>query len=330
MCSKEWEQDHSLQHAWRGVISALTTRAINFVNGIYNGNPIYVTNPYVYYRNIEVAATYVLAEQVLAAVNNNDINQDEGYEAIRKILSTLEESYAGNGTTFKDWNPNGIYSGTAKSSFQAIHDAGRYTDDVYFGAALVPLNKGGDIITAVSKELEDRKEQIRAIESQKLAWGRGFFPLEYCGSNVFSNSQIDIRTCITFTPGAVVQDLTTWILSSALRQMELADEYEEWVSGEALAAMNQSFGTAGVLGINNGTGGSVYTFGQTQFTGPIGPDLGQAMHVFATADDAGVSRILTSIGALPNIDKQFGYNAIPIVPASVIVPPPVAPPGGGP
>ena len=102
------------------------------------------------------------------------------------------------------------------------------------------------------EELNARIDKQIGYEQEKLAWGRGFFSYEICDLSVYVRNQgeedwvadanvmnyEDRRNCRIATPGSLIQDQTSFVFGSALRQMELNDEYEEWIAPNTLAVLS--------------------------------------------------------------------------------------------
>jgi hypothetical protein len=236
LCEKEYVLDREIQNAWREVIGGFVDYAINWINTAYDGNPIYVTNPYIYYRNIEIGVTQAMLEEVRAAITAGDIDEERGRAAMRLMLLTISDTSSVGGLV--DWTGN---NPVMKLEFE---DPNEFSYDSFFFGTQEPLNQ--DLERNILRELDRRRSSAKEIESQKLSWGRGYFPWEYCGLPVFSEDPVDIRTCYIFSPGSTIQDLSTWVLSSALRQMELNDEYEEYIATSSLSAMSSVFSNAGL------------------------------------------------------------------------------------
>jgi len=163
-----------------------------------------------------------------------------------------------------------------------------------------PNNNIYDIQATVMREYEGRKAAAIEIEKQKLDWGRGYYPWEVCGAPVFSGDYRDQRTCETLTPGSTLQDLTTLVLSTTLRQMENADEYEEWISQDALRIVNDVLSDYGLRDAAAGTRGANGA--------PINPDEASVII------EAGAERRVPRLDIDPIKSLNF-FNETPFVPA---------------
>lgn len=135
------------------------------------------------------------------------------------------------------------FTGTNKDIF---YSDDKFTWEAWIEGSMHTENNLYDLSSLVEQEVEARRLQARAVEQEKLAWGRGFFPWEACGQKVFSERPEDIRTCKTLTPGALIQDLSSLVLGTVIRQIENADEYEEWISNRAFSEFNSVFYAGGL------------------------------------------------------------------------------------
>src|SRR3989344_1264327 len=53
LCMKEYEHDPQIKKAWAGTIDRFVKRTISWITNAYQQNPVFVTNPHIFYRNIE-------------------------------------------------------------------------------------------------------------------------------------------------------------------------------------------------------------------------------------------------------------------------------------
>jgi len=242
LCYKEFSLDHTIQQEWMNIVTLFMGRAINWINNAYDGNPIYVLNPHVYYRNVELGVIDTMIREIVVLIGTEQIDFITGNIAIATLKQSKVDRWIGDFT--QDWTQ--FEEGPKDKAI--FRDENAFTLRAFIRGTLGPINNPIDFMELVRGELAVRVNAARDVEEQKLAWGRGFFPWELCGQQVFSGDPEDIRTCVTVTPGSVLQDLTSLVLGSALRQMEQADEYEEWISGRALWAMDAAFSPLGLLG----------------------------------------------------------------------------------
>jgi hypothetical protein len=239
MCVKEIIDDPEAQKKWAGVAGHLVDRIVKWVGSAYGQNPIFVTNPYVYYRNVDMGVATAFIEDVKKAASIGSISNDDATLIIRAIQSGLRDNAF----------PDAVQTWDGSPDEEIFEDPERFNWRSWMAGTLGGINTPNDVLTLAEQELTFRRTQALEYEREKLAWGRGFFPYELCGQNVFSGNPSDIRTCKTLTPGAVIQDVTSIVLTSALRQIENADEKDEWISRAAFSALNTVFYSGGLEGV---------------------------------------------------------------------------------
>jgi len=233
LCEKEFNYDPATQNAWVAIVGQYVGLVINWINNAYGaGNPIYATNPHVYYRNVDLGVSQAMIR---------DIQESDIDETIKRIMiRTLELQQIDK--VFPDYIAK-QFSGTNEEVWEAPDD---FSWDAWIEGSMGTGNNVYDLASLVQGEYEARRQTALDVEREKLAWGQGFFPVEVCGQQVFSEDSADIRTCKTQTPGSLIKDLSAVVLSSALRQMENADELGEEISGRALYAMSSAFWSQGI------------------------------------------------------------------------------------
>lgn len=238
LCEKEFIHDHTIQQDWAEAINGFVENSVTWIKEGLDGSPIFVTNPYVFYSNIEIGVAEAIIEEIKSDIVARKVDKRSAANAVRQIIVSLGDGSAGK--TAEDWTS---FAPDEKTTF---NDADKFSWNAFQVGTQAPNTNPYKTAENYLAEFESRREQVRTVEGEKLAWGRGFFPYEVCGGPVFSWNPVDIRTCFTMTPGSTIQDMSTLVLSSALRQMELADEYEEWISGRAFWAMNSVFSYTGL------------------------------------------------------------------------------------
>ncbi len=229
LCEKEYEEDHTLQHAWANLIGEFVIETQRFVTTGFNGNPAFLTNQNIYYQLVTIATARVLMQDI---VDSPNMGTDAKIILIEAIADNLFQDRFPTNVVLAPDNPVGTFEEQVADEEIAINAV---KDN-----ALEELNR------RVTTQLEQ--------EQEKLAWGRGFFSYEICDLGVFVNSdgdanEEDRRNCRITTPGALIQDQTSFVFGSALRQMELNDEYEEWIAPNTLAVLNDILGWRGLTNI---------------------------------------------------------------------------------
>jgi hypothetical protein len=241
LCEKAMVEDRALQHQWQQVIGDFVNNITGWINTAYNGTPMYVTNPHVYYRQVDIGVVNAMEQEVEEAAENGLIDDDEAFQ-IRKMLARARASKAWGSNTIADWTTR---DPAAKAVFE---NRDRFSFNAMYEGVSNPRNNVQNKFRTVRQELRQRQKAARDVEQQKLQWGEGYFSWEECGQDVFSGNPVDIRTCRILTPGSTIQDLSTRVFATALRQMQEADEYKEWVSQTAVSVLGS---TMSVNGLNN-------------------------------------------------------------------------------
>lgn len=237
LCIKEYQLDPQAQNKWVLVAENLVKRTIDFVNTAYNGNPIYISNPYSYFNKVSEDILITFYSEVEL---NTNIDKEVQFE----ILQMIKRKH------FSNLWPNEIKNRPPKGN----------TSDIYqiYSTLVDPFNNPYDVFALARDELEKRLVEGRRIEEQKLAWGQGFFSYEICDDKEFlTYTSSDRRNCRIITPGSIIKNQTALVLGTALRQIENADEYNEKISQGAFSAFNSVLNSTGLRDTKNISGGAV-------------------------------------------------------------------------
>ncbi|HEY4486159.1 MAG TPA: hypothetical protein VJB70_00285 [Candidatus Paceibacterota bacterium] len=249
LCAKEYKKDPEAQHKWVQVAENLVHRTVVFVNTAYNNNPIFLSNPYVYFNKVEDNVVQTLIDEI----KTSKLPQEIKYQVERQLLNNKVE-YAFPRLTQMTARPD-----AAIELSKNWEQAGGWNEWVKL--FLDPQNNLQGILALTQSELERRLQETKSIEEQKLAWGEGFFSYEFCDDTEFTASSIklptEMRNCRILTPGSLIKDQVSLILGTAIRQIENADEYDERISQGALTAWSNIVSSTGLRQTNIGGGGAV-------------------------------------------------------------------------
>lgn len=237
LCQKEYEEDHTLQHAWANLIGDFVLQTQAFVARGLRGNPVFLTSQEAYYQIVNIATARVFLQDVVDSPNlGNDTKRD--------IVETVtRQLFAYNYPTNRLLAPDDVPEDLAGD----FYGAGGYP--VYNSLLFDTDTSSEGQKQQAFAELNQRISQQIEFEKEKLAWGRGFFSYEVCDLGVYIRNdpsltgedrvnREDRRNCRITTPGSLIQDQTSLVFGSALRQMELNDEYEEWIAPNTLAVLS--------------------------------------------------------------------------------------------
>jgi hypothetical protein len=156
----------------------------------------------------------------------------------------------------------------------------------WFQLTTRPNNNPYSLYISSASELDSRIARQQGIDTAQLNWGDGFFSKQECEELPAGVS--GPTRCKTVTPGSVIEDQLTHVLGSGVRQLELADEFDEIVGALMQQLVSKTFtGSRGLRGLSEGAGG------QTSFTSQLGGSTG------------GVSLLKTKEAALLNINRDI-------------------------
>lgn len=282
LCQKEYVRDPQLQHAWAEVIGEFVRRTHQFVLTAYAANPIFISSQTIYYKLVDDA----IYETFKKEIRDSDI----GKATKNKLLKTLErerfESLFPYDWGNVEWAPEDLPDELIKD-FEA---AGGWI--AWARLFLRPeINEQG-LTSIVQREFARRRERGLAYEQEKLAWGRGFFSYENCDLEIYTDIRTDRRNCRIVTPGALIQDEVSLVFGTAIRQMEEADEIDEWVAANSIAVLNDILNWNGLNSDRSRKINSLQNRGRDPVIPPIPVPPGNAKNLIET-------------GTMPPRNKRF-------------------------
>jgi len=90
----------------------------------------------------------------------------------------------------------------------------------------IPQNNQLGTMIIAQKELDRRIEEKKEEQTLEANWGDGFMSLKDCETNAASSDpDRNYDGCVTQTPGSVLANKMNWADTSAMRQLELADNF---------------------------------------------------------------------------------------------------------
>lgn len=248
---KELGLDGLLNLAAQVAIDQLTQSIVGWVKGGNDGNPFYITDLSGFLYDIETKKAHQNAAmlratrscytpggstagawvdpdtgQVVGGGGSTWIDPDTGLPRQDDIVAaSIENAYGrtqnvtcpfSDGTPFRSVEQDG-WSGFVASSFNPKANA--FAGDIY-------------IQEKIAREQQIAREQALA----EASWNRGYLSVKNCDT--------PDGTCVTKTPGSVLESQTNTSLSSGLRKLELADEIDEMLSAVMTAAVERVFSEA--------------------------------------------------------------------------------------
>ncbi len=231
-------------------LTKLTDSTISWIKGGFHGSPSYAISPKKVFSDIAQTAADQLARQVrsigvcdftpnFAVTLSNTVEQTPRQN--KNFAPSIKCPLQGDPGAFYNDFTNGGWNQFAG----ALNDAGNP-----FGVAILTGN-----------ELEQRQQQKQAIQTQQLAWSKGFFDVvntdpEYCGYvdekdhpddpdaialdssgrpdpaqyDPAEISAIEKDYCTTSTPGNIISDKLSKTLGTDTDRLGLADNMDKLIS----------------------------------------------------------------------------------------------------
>ena len=223
LCEKEYEEDHTIQHAWANIIGEFVFETHEFITTGLNGSPAFITSQEAYYQVVNIATARVFLQDV---VDSPELGNDTKRDIIENVTRQM---FAHKFPTDQQLADDDLPDDLAGD----FYGTGGYPT---FNQLLFdPDSNSAENKEQAYQELNTRINQQIEFEKEKLAWGRGFFSYEICDLAVYVQldgevNAEDRRNCRIATPGSLIQDQTSFVFGTALRQMEINDEYEEWIA----------------------------------------------------------------------------------------------------
>ena len=317
---KETLTDVNSQHAWAKVIDGFVLDTIRWVQTVYNNNPIFVTNQSVYYKLVDKGVFNTFLYEI-AFSNIGENNK-------RTILIALIKDKIRNRFPYGV----GILTGAGDENQLApdglVEELRRAFSEERFNKLRQQDFNVPEVAQFAQAELSRRTAEIRENEANKLNWGRGFFSYEICdfsGFGYIRDTEFatslqtipgDRRNCRVVTPGSLIQDQVSFVLGSALRQMELADEAGESVSANAALVLRNILGDYGLnleqgfanVSTDSFSDDSPRSFDAFVYVGPqtLGPfeDEGAGIELFIE-EGQGRGRELIDNNIRPSAESKF-------------------------
>ncbi len=200
------------------IIKQFTGSLINWINGGFNGAPQFVTDPATFFINT--------ADRVAGDFIQNDAGLGflcSPFKLQIKLALNINYSH-----TFRDR--------IGCTLTDVVNNVEGFTNDfsqggwnTWFRITQNPQNNPSGAYLIAQTELSARIAGNIAEDQQKLDWGKGFLSTQEC-----LESNIETQQCQRWseikTPGTIVNDQLSNVLGDGLRQLELADEFDEILS----------------------------------------------------------------------------------------------------
>ncbi len=254
LTNKELVLDPVVTAAAKVVISNITNSLITWINSGFEGNPAFISNPEQYFTDV--------ADQVAG----NFIAGGEMGELCQPFSNTIRINLAVN------YSSNYVQRNFCRLS-DIIGDVEGYTDftngnfglggwNSWFEITQNPSNNPLGAQVIAQSEMAKRIAKAVGIKEKELDWGDGFLSFRDClaedrNGNCVKQGPIK-------TPGKVIESQLENTLGSDIRQLELADEFNEIIS----ALVGQLVQKVFISGLSSGPTAN-YSGGQTAVQVPL-------------------------------------------------------------
>jgi hypothetical protein len=293
--------------AWtvaKTAIQSLTKSTVNWINSGFDGSPAYVTDLNQNLRSLgdKVANDFFASLEDNTGVNVRTPFQDQVTQAVRNSY------YRSTGSFSRNYNLN------AHSSDPNAFISGDFTKGGFDAWFAVALNDDNNPIGSIFKTKSDLMGQVEAFHQNRLRelqWGNGFLswrgdcavtqnqqaaandamnaPVEPAANSVPLSQEDKCAAYNIETPGSVLEHQLNITADSPLKQLELADSFNEIVAALMTQMVSKVLGGTGLAGISHPSSGGGSSFA-TQATDPT-----QYNNTAATIVGGFVNQVSTSI-----------------------------------
>ncbi len=276
----------------KALIRQLTASIVDWINSGFEGSPSFVQDPAGFFTDIadETIGEFINSSDLgfLCEPFRLDIRiaLAQSYRPYRQRAACTLSQIAGNVEGFIEGNNSGGW-------------------DNWLALSTQPQNNPYGAFMEARNEVELRVLGRQNLNLAKLQWGNGFLSWEQCTDtedSFYSQQDADSyepgseeasiaaataqkqRQCKIMTPGKAIQGQLDNSLSGPLRELELADEFDEIVGALVNQLTKQVFtGIAGLAGVSQrspSSGGSSYLSDRYYTTVPEAVAAGSADSTF--------------------------------------------------
>ena len=212
---KEELLDGLVNIAAKAAIKQLTRQMVNFITGANDGNPTFITNPVEFLVGLQEKAFDDFTNHTLN--NVPEILKNDLINLISTDFSSSFENFA-RGTL-----PPGLEDPNSGEYERALESGGW---DEWITITQNPYNNAYGLFLKSRAELQKRIASVQSTELIKANWFDGWLSLTDENGNIT-------------TPGGMIEDQLTNVLGSGVRQLELADEFNEIISALASVVIDE-------------------------------------------------------------------------------------------
>lgn len=240
--------------AAKAAVNAMTQSIVQWINSGFEGSPAFVTNLNNNLRQLGDGVTQTFVTNLL---NNTQINSPY----LKPIAANLGEAYLLY--TSKDAIVERFkYTLGQYSRNEEAFRRGQFQEGGFNAWFAVTRDCGNDpycVKLGVQEELMQRIDSSTRERLSELDYGRGFLSWKSCesttgqvagtgdGSTKLADAE-KTENCTTKTPGSVIESSMSFVSQSTLRQLELAESFDQITGALASQLVAKIFSEGGLAG----------------------------------------------------------------------------------
>lgn len=250
-------------------IASMSQGILNWVNTGFNGDPLFVRDPESFFKKIQDDSL----QSFIAPFTNptNSSVYPYGKSTSQMLVNNANNTFANIAkSTLQDSLPEGVTTEDFSNDFSK----GGWTG--WLSLTQNPANNPLGFAMIASEEASKQSEANVQAKKDELAQGKGFLSATKCveyripegtegqdstyretGSSLSSGDPNCIRTEIV-TPGSIIADQASAVLTSPIRQLELAKTVNDSLDQVFNSLVNQ-LTTKGLSSLDSYAGGSITT-----------------------------------------------------------------------
>ena len=205
-------------------IEGMVDSTILWINSGFDGNPAYITNPEQYFTDLAdgIAGDFIAGSDLgfLCSPFQTQVRLalQKAYKQPRLFQCTLTDAVANIEAFYDDFDQGGWDAWFSMTQNNQNNPYGAYLD--------------------AKIELDSRIASAAGLKREQLNWGSGFLSFEKCSGNEIADG-FGGKICLDqngntapyhiVTPGVAIEGQLQNVLGTGVRQLELADEFDELI-----------------------------------------------------------------------------------------------------
>ncbi len=213
------------------ILEDMANNFINYINNGFEGDPFFISSPGEYFKG--------LADEIVG-----EFLSQAGLDFLCKpfqlqLRNALKIQYGGGGKA--KYREKGCTLTDIVGNVDGFIE-GNFEDGNWLGFIEITQNPNNNPVGAflsIQGEIDDRIAAKLGVENKLLDWNMGFFSQKVKGPDGVER---------IVTPGSQIENQLALHLGSGVRQLELADEFNEILSALFTQLLKQAFSKEGIAG----------------------------------------------------------------------------------